>query len=67
MKNKEFHITGRIIDRTGQGVEGLRLEAWDKDLFFDDLVGSAETDAEGFFEIRFKEEPGSAFHAPQTS
>ena len=58
MDNQEFRIIGRVIDQTGQGIEGLRIEAWDKDkdLFFDDLIGSDETDAEGFFEISFNEE-----------
>lgn len=57
MQTSEFKIIGRIIDQQlKQGISGLRIEAWDKDLFFDDLVGSAESDAEGFFEIRFNEE-----------
>lgn len=57
MQPNNFTITGHIIDRqTDRGISGLRIEAWDKDLFFDDLVGSAETDTEGFFEIRFNEE-----------
>jgi predicted nucleotidyltransferase len=56
MTHKTFRITGRVIDQTGQGVEGLRIEAWDKDLFFDDFVGSEdETGSEGSFEIKFKE------------
>jgi len=56
MDNHKFRITGRVVDRTEQGAEDLIIEVWDKDLFFDDLVGSAETDAEGFFEIRFNED-----------
>lgn len=55
MTHKTFRITGRALDQTGQGVEGLRIETWDKDLFFDDLVGSAETGSEGFFEMKFEE------------
>ncbi|MEN8249898.1 MAG: neuraminidase-like domain-containing protein [Bacteroidota bacterium] len=55
MKAKEFHISGRIIDQTGQGIECLRVEAWDKDLFFDDFLGKATTDEQGCFTIEFDE------------
>ncbi|MBW2740659.1 MAG: hypothetical protein JRE64_17860, partial [Deltaproteobacteria bacterium] len=55
MTHKTFRITGRVIDQTGQGVEGLQIEAWDKDLFFDDFVGSAETGSGGSFEMKFEE------------
>lgn len=36
MQTNNFTITGHIIDRqTDRGIPGLRIEAWDKDLFFD--------------------------------
>lgn len=56
MATKTFRIIGHIIDReTHQGVAGLHVEAWDKDLLIDDLIGSAVTDKEGRFEILFDE------------
>ncbi len=48
--NQTFRITGRVIDSTSQqGIAGLRVEAWDKDMVFNDLVGSAVTDEQGAF------------------
>ena len=53
---KTFQIYGRIIDReTQEGLAGLRVEAWDKDLICNDLVGSAITDDQGAFKVAFDE------------
>jgi hypothetical protein len=55
-KEKNFTISGRVIDRTThKPVAGVRVEAWDKDLIHNDLVGSAVSDAEGAFRIDFDE------------
>jgi Rps23 Pro-64 3,4-dihydroxylase Tpa1-like proline 4-hydroxylase len=56
MSEGRYRIQGRVVDgQTDQGLGGIRVEAWDKDLLFDDLVGSAISDAEGRFEITFSE------------
>jgi hypothetical protein len=49
-----FKITGHVIDsKTQQGVKGLRVEAWDKDLIISDLVGGTTTGEGGIFRIQF--------------
>lgn len=56
MKNNEpnYQIEGRVVESgSGRGVPALRVEAWDKDLIFNDMVGGAVTDTEGRFRIEF--------------
>lgn len=54
MNNKNFTLTGKVIRKQSQDpIKGLRVEAWDNDIFFDDFVGSAETDENGDFNIVF--------------
>lgn len=49
-----YRILGRVLNQsTRQGVAGLRVEAWDKDLMVDVPVGSAVTDTTGRFRITF--------------
>src|SRR5687768_9825851 len=49
-----YEITGRVVDTfTGDGIGGVRVEAWDKDFFLDDFLGSAITISDGSFSISF--------------
>ncbi len=48
-----FTLQGRVLDRDGHPVPGLRIEAWDKDLLIDDFLGEAVTDLGGEFRISF--------------
>lgn len=52
----KYRIVGVVIDRqTREGLAGLRVEAWDKDPLFDDLLGTALTDEQGGYQIEFDE------------
>lgn len=52
----QFRISGRVVDReSGAGISGLLVRAYDKDLLFDDLLGTATTGADGAFELRYAE------------
>ena len=49
-----YKLTGSIKDKkTGRGQPDLTVEAWDKDIKDNDLLGKALTDAEGGFAITF--------------
>ena len=50
----EFRIKGEIREKeSGLPVKGLRVRAYDKDLLWDDLLGTATTDQEGKFEMDY--------------
>ncbi len=47
-----FKITGSVSEKeSGLAVEGLMIRAYDKDMLYDDLLGNANTDEQGKFEI----------------
>jgi hypothetical protein len=49
-----YLVLGKVVyAQSGHAVDRVRVEVWDKDLFFSDLVGSAITDNAGAFSIEF--------------
>ncbi|MGB5157086.1 hypothetical protein [Desulfobacterium sp. N47] len=50
-----FTISGTIKrEDNGQGIAGLSVEAFDADLFADDLLGTTQTDDHGAFAIKYQ-------------
>lgn len=53
-KRSEYTIHGSVVDRASQrGVRGVRVEAWDRDTKYHDMLGQAVTNEGGLFTIRF--------------
>jgi hypothetical protein len=47
---------GRVTDEMGQGIEGLVVSLYDRDLHFDDRLGTTCTDTNGDFAIAYRSE-----------
>lgn len=51
-----FRMKGQVVDqKTGRGVAGVRVEAWDEDTVFHQVMGIQHTDTQGRFTITFDE------------
>ena len=49
-----YEVRGRVVDSfTGDGISGVRVEAWDKDFGLDDYLGASRTITDGSFAIAF--------------
>lgn len=54
LNEPEYAIRGVVVDRaTQRGVRGARVEAWDRDIRFHDLLGQVVTDEDGRFTIGY--------------
>ncbi|MGE5805657.1 MAG: carboxypeptidase-like regulatory domain-containing protein, partial [Ignavibacteria bacterium] len=46
-------VKGQIVDENGKGIPALVISLYDKDLIFDDVLGTSVTDSEGFFRFHY--------------
>ncbi len=54
MKIIKFQVNGKVVHAISEKpVPNLKVEAWDKDIKYNDLLGQTFTDLEGNFEIEF--------------
>lgn len=47
-------VRGKVTDENDNGLKGLTLSFYDKDLFFDDVLGTTLTNENGSFEIIYR-------------
>ena len=47
-------MRGKVVDVKGQGMSGLTVSLYDKDLLFDDVLGTTITGKNGDFEIIYR-------------
>jgi hypothetical protein len=49
-------VRGKVTDEENKGIKGLTISLYDKDLFFDDVLGTTTTDENGNFEVIYRTE-----------
>ena len=52
----KYEILGHVVEiESQQGVPGVTVSAFDKDLIFDDMLGEVTTDTDGAFHLEYEE------------
>jgi hypothetical protein len=60
-----LHISGSVREmETGRPISGLTVEAYDADTFHDNLLGRAQTDEEGHYDVPIKSRVGFFLERP---
>jgi 5-hydroxyisourate hydrolase-like protein (transthyretin family) len=61
-----MRVVGSVVEEeSGRPLQGLVVRAYDKDILFDDKLGSVQTDANGRFEISYTETQFRDFNETQ--
>ena len=61
-----MRVVGTVVEEeSGRPLEGLVVRAYDKDILFDDRLGSVHTNAKGEFEISYTETQFRDFNETQ--
>jgi hypothetical protein len=56
-----WQVRGRVTGANKEGVGGLTVRVFDKDLMLDDALGETRTDSQGFYRLNFTKEQFSDF------
>jgi hypothetical protein len=54
VEEPNFIVSGRVLDSDGGPAAGIMVTAYDRDVQYDDVLGSTLSDETGYFEIRFE-------------
>lgn len=52
----QWVVKGKVSDENGKGMAGVTVSLYDKDLLFDDYLGTVITDKQGNFQFLYREE-----------
>jgi len=47
-------VRGKVTDEKNDGIQGVTISLYDKDLFFDDVLGTTQTDKDGNYKLIYR-------------